>query len=397
MAKLKSRKHQEEVFLDDVQPSGNNGRLKVRLILFTVIFALIASGVFLYGLNKHWWFYDGSVDYIDTSEVAESETSEISFEYGKYNDVIAYGDSIVRYSNQKLEWIDEDGSVISSSEDTLQNPIYKGNGDYFIVGEKDNTRVYLYKNNSLEWKVNIDGKVINVDVNDSGFVTVVKSYPGYKTACDIYDPKGNCLSSIMRAETKIINAIVMNSNESVAFIEIDTYGANVLSNVICMDFKGQEIYSKEYSNVILFKIRTLENDRCAVVGSNCLSILAADGEQLTYIKYNNIVGMEKLSDGAIAVAGVPKEDIDAEGTIVEIFTSTGVLRARYDFATNINSIDAGNGAIAINSGKKLIVIDDAGNVVGGCTLDREIMNMRFMSKKRILISSSDRGIFCKYK
>lgn len=376
---------------------GRRKKKKLRSYLTgLIVICVLITVVFLYGSKQGWWLFSNEIKHIDNNNLTDTVKSSFPIEYGMYNNVFAYNGLMVRYDND-LEWIDDKGEMLEKSEEDIKDPMFKSCGQYLAVAETKGRMVRLFSDKVELWSANVEGDILNVDVNANGYVAVVMNYTGYKSAVEVFDVKGKpCLLSA-KESGKIINACVMEDNKQIVLNITDISGGSIESTIEYMDMSGKTLSSVKTQNEIMYKVRALSGYKSVAAGANQVVVSGSSGKDTVRKKYSNIIGMEKINDDFFAVAAIPSmEDSKNAGTIIEVIDKNGNTKSRFELATTIRTITAGYSTIAVQSGKKLTILNLSGDIIGGCDLSREIMGVHYMSKSSVLVTLSDKGIICNY-
>lgn len=118
---------------------------------------------------------------------------------------------------------------------SLKNAVTATAGDYCIIGEKDDSNVYMINANAKIWELDIEGTILDVSVNKNGYAAIIYKQVGYKSLIKVIKPDGEELFTTYLASTYALDVEVSNDNKILAIAELDTDGVNVESSVELID------------------------------------------------------------------------------------------------------------------------------------------------------------------
>lgn len=132
---------------------------------------------------------------------------------------------------------------------SLKNAVTATAGDYCIIGEKDDSNVYMINANAKIWELDIEGTILDVSVNKNGYAAIIYKQVGYKSLIKVIKPDGEELFTTYLASTYALDVEVSNDNKILAIAELDTDGVNVESSVELIDMS--DLVSKNSKKIPL--------------------------------------------------------------------------------------------------------------------------------------------------
>ena len=211
----------------DEQNVPKKKNLFLRFLAFLVTLALVAGAIFLIAnrdkLNldslKRWFTYRS----LERSDTGQAE----SFSYsGSSSDVFAaLGDDLLVCSVGGVRLYS--GGGVCYVEDTimLENPAAEVSGSSAAVYSVGGNAVYLYRDRARYGALtDLDGKLLSVRLNSSGWLAVITRESGYKAVIAIYNDKLEKRMAFRLSSAFVTDAVVTEDCKSLAAVFIGQDG-----------------------------------------------------------------------------------------------------------------------------------------------------------------------------
>lgn len=358
------------------------------IIVILIIVFCFAKNVFFFGtLSK-----DITFDSID--DVSSLENN-ILMNVENPDHIYGFNGNILKWQTRQIVWLDKNGNQTKVSDGEINQPIFDSSNKYLVVAEKGQSYISVYKNSSLLWSDELDGEIYNVSVNQKGYVCVLRSYVGYKSALEVYNPTGARVFYTCKAHNKIISAQVSDDSKQVLIHSVVLSGVDVVSHIELLDMSGQTVASYELDQVC-FAAKYINSNKIMIVDDN--SLLFMNDKLEVYSEKNNLTISDVviMDNNMIAVLGdeVNKSDEFSERTIM-IFNIKGQLIRELHLENNVTAISEAGNNVAINFGNMFIVVSDKGNIKGGCKTERNIQRIKLINNSYIAALTGDKAYICK--
>ena len=191
-------------------------------------------------------------------EILQGDTAVIEFNSENSENVYAFNKYVVILENKQLKINNALGEEITSITTDINNPIFNAKGKYLAVAEKDGESVYLIENNKVVWNTNIEGKVVDIKINENGYVGVIISDISYKNIIDIYNPEGKSLLKTYVATNKVVDISISENNQYLAIAEVDISGVLIQSSIRVIDIiKAKNDADNSISNIYMAEVGKL--------------------------------------------------------------------------------------------------------------------------------------------
>ncbi|MEI6602464.1 MAG: DUF5711 family protein [Clostridia bacterium] len=370
-------------------------RKKVLLIiLITCVIGVVALTTF--GFIMRWWSFGNNLIKINTMIETNSKVKEFPLAYGTQNNLVCAGGFIVLENEGFLEWRDQLGTVVKKSETKMNAPMIKGNRDYIVVAENKGRKIEVYNKQSLLWKAEIDENILNVDVNQNGFVCLVRSYAGYRSAVEVYNETGTKLFSAFRANNLIKNAFVLPNNKTTVVNSMNTNGCALETLVEYLGQDGKKINQLSYDNAMILKAQGLNDEQTFLASAKQVILVGGNGKQLFKRNYGMVQSVSTYNADMLAISAIPQVANASVPRNIEFVNSRNEIQNTLEFPSSIKSMIAMEDAVIVNLGRKVIVLNRHGQILGGTVLNSEVMGIRFLEKGKALVTLSDRAVICSY-
>jgi len=363
-------------------------------ILITCVIGVAAMVMF--GFVMRWWSFGNNVIKMNTKIETNTKVKEFPLTYGNQSNLICAGGFIVLENDGFLEWRNQLGEVVKKSETKMNAPIIKGNRDYFVVAENRGRKIEVYNKQSLLWKTEIDENISNVDVNQNGFVCLVRSYAGYRSAVEVYNNSGVKLYSAFRANNLITNAFVLPNNTATVVNSMNTTGCALGTLVEYLGMDGKTINQLSYDNTIVLKAQAVNEKETFVASAKQVTLIGANGKQLFKRSYGKVQSVAAYNADTLAISAIPQVANASEPRNIEFVNTRNETQNTLEFPSQIKSMIAMEDAVIVNFGRKVIIVNRHGQILGGTVLSSEVMGIRFLEKGKALITLSDRAVICSY-
>ena len=310
-------------------------------------------------------------------DIEESNLPQIELDNNQNSYIYTYGNYVVKLEENTLYTYDKSGNKINETNITISNPIFKSNDNYLLIADKGSTKLYLLYDNAIQWEKDVEGDILQTDVSKDGMVGIILTGTAYKSVIVLYSNRGEEYFKSFLSTANATDLTISEDGEKIAFIEINTDSARVLSKVKVISIEKAknsptEAITDTYnldSGVLLTKIKYNKNK---VV---CLSD-------------NGVYGFENGETTQIIETGNNTFiDINLEGNVVSIQegengkfeinitnTSTSSVNT-YEVSDTIKRLYCSGNTIALDAGNKVEFINNIGWLVKKLRITQNIKDI----------------------
>ena len=345
----------------------NKRKLTIAIVIIILLIITITFSV-LYVCNSK--FRNWADIHILMKTISQGSLSSIDIDSNENISIYAYDRYIALLNNNKLDLYNSSAKKVETLDININNPLFKSNGKYLVLAEKEKQKIYLISETKVLWNTDVDGIISRIDVNENGYVSVVCSGTTYKSVIIVFNQSGEQLLKTYIPNNSIIDSVISSDNKYLSFAEIDTSGTLIKSIVKTISIKDAQS-SSENSSVYTYQMPTnslIVNLKYQ--GSKNLICMCNDGinvlvdgkiEQLMNFEgennytfsgidlINNIYKIEEISDG-----------IENQYSQIK-FINTGTKKINTYSIDSIakNTTSAGD-CVAVNLGTEIYFINTKG-------------------------------------
>lgn len=366
----------------------------VSIIAFLLLLTIILVIVYCNNASFRKWTDKN----ILLKEVEQGDTASIEYNGDKNSNVYAYDKYIVILENKVLKIYDTIGAEVASIKTEINNPIFDTAGKYLVVAEENGENIYLISGRKMLWSTEVEGKIIESQVNENGYVGIVISDISYKNIVDIYDLNGKSLFKTYVATNKVVDISISKNNQYLAIAEVDISGVMLQSSIRVISMEkartdpGNSIINVYHSDVgkLIMNIEYQNKDR----------ILCMYNDSIEIVENEKINTLTKLDNPKITFATIELKNNVATVEEKEIDKYTGmssvlIMRVptpkikKYETEEIAKDIYTYENAIALNFGTDLHIINTNGWLMKKYRSSQEI-NKIVMSNKVVGIIYRDK-------
>lgn len=255
----------DEEFVDQLETHRRNKRIR-RVILILIALVILVS----------YFIYQKIRVYKDVKVV-----SSVEIQNGFGSKYVSSGDMIVKYSEDGVSYLDKKQAIWNQAFE-MKSPIVDTCGDYVVVAEQGGTEIYLFDEKGLVNKTESNFPIVKVEVAKQGVVAMIleDSHTNY---IDLIDKEGK---QLVTSKTELasngypLDFSISDDGTKLAVSYLYVSGGVMQSKVLFYNFSdvGQNEVDRmvggfnQYSSTIVPTVKFLNNDVCACVGDNILTI-----------------------------------------------------------------------------------------------------------------------------
>jgi len=215
-----------------------------RIVLVTMlIFFLGLTLVSLYFINPE--FQANMDEYVFRKNKESEDLIAITLDSSKNPEVIAYNGTLSVLAENNLKIYNAVGNVSGEIALKINDPIYETDGKYLMIGEKNQSKIYLVDSSNIAWEKEIDGNISRVEVNKNGYSAIVITGTSYKSIIAVFDKEGKELFRIYLSTTSVVDIDLSEDNKYLGIAEIDTTGTQIQSIIKMVEIEKAQTTPKE--------------------------------------------------------------------------------------------------------------------------------------------------------
>lgn len=221
-----------------------NINIKFLIILLITIVIIVATAILYIENEEVRNFFDKN---ILNKEVSKDDLISIDKSTSNNDNIYAYDNKIVILNQNNLEIYNKFGKQEKNLEVEISTPIFKSNGKYLYIAEREGKSLYLISGNNIVWQKDLEGNIANICVNKNGYVAVHLRGTTYKSVI-VFDNTGSEILTKYLSSTVVSDIALSNNNEELAIAKIDYSGITIKSIIEIIDLNKAETIKSHEAN-----------------------------------------------------------------------------------------------------------------------------------------------------
>ena len=367
-------------------------RKKIIIVAIILLIVALVVGISLYISEKQ--VRDWVDEHVLRKNITEQDLPVISLNTDKANQVYVYSKYIAVLNNKTIKLYNGFGEEVTSIDIDINTALFDSNKKYLAIAEDGGDKVCLLLDKTYLWSNSIEGEILQVHVNQNGYVVVVTTDSAHKSIVTLLNPSGKKLFKRYFSSTRIIDASISMDNKYIALGELDTTGSNIQSNINIISIENAQTdpentiiytYNAESGNLIV-NVEYQDKGQIACLYDKTIEIINNE-ESKELIKSENQVNtfMAINFNNHVVYAEEENSGLFNANTNVKIIDTSNneeKLLVLEDLAKEINSKDS---ILEINFGTEMYFYDTNGWLVKRYTSNKEITNVEFSSNLAAIV------------
>lgn len=371
-------------------PNGNKNSKRVNksrcaIVATMVILIIVAIVVFSMYIGDEEFRKKIDMDILKKEITSDSESLiSIGLDGNENQYICAYNKYIAILSKNILKNYNKNGKVESENSIHISNPIFESAGRFLCIAEKDGEEIYLMNETKVEWKKEVDGKIVSVSVNKNGYVAVIVTpQTTYKSVIICISPEGNELFTTFLSKTIAIDTTISNNNKYLAIVETDISGTLIKSNIKIISIEKAKkqteeaiIYTyEEEPGSILSSIQYKDNENLiCMFNDKIICINNFQSQELEEIDAKEVQFVDINVENSYIIAN-EKSSILNQNTEIIIKNLSNQKQSVYTVENQVEAIKTAYKKIVAISRNELYFINNTGSLIKKYTTTKKIKNV----------------------
>jgi hypothetical protein len=313
-------------------------------------------------------------------------------------DFIIQNQTIIKYTKDYIKGIGKNGDELWAVQLNTSNPMVKVSDSGILVADIGGKDIYVVKSKEINWNKKLDDNIINADMNDKGYVTIVHEAKGYRNAVTEFNSQGKKCFTRYINETNVLSAKASSSGDKVIISSVDTNGVTVDTNIEFTDKLGNPLSKAVKKDSIMPCVDFMGKDYVLAAGNSLLTLYDDNYKEKWNMDFNNseiysaIVVAGKYA--AAAVGGEGQNGSAADTISIKIIDTDGKTVGEYKVNSEVKGIYSYGKSIAINTGRQVLFINISGELIKKFDSQNDITKVCFFdSSEAMIVSKADIEIF----
>ncbi len=357
------------------------------LLIFGI--ALVAFTVYLKsaGYDFSSFKIKDAITFIEKNKAKSIVASEISLSQDGSVDCKLYKSYIVVLSRDGIKWYNKNGKLLQENAFTLSKPIIRCSDKYMAVADVSGRDVYLYKDKTLLWTRKLDNQIINVNVSNDGYCTVVTQSTEYKSSVQVIDINGADKYTKLCAEDIVIDAKTIHKGQSVLINKIVTNGVKAGSRLEFNDIYEEKPYASINVTDSIIPILFSNGETEIAAGQNLIMFLDKQGKEVWRKSADSLFCVAPNSRKYIIVAGKFNNASGKTKQQVLVLNTEGEEVYSFDQPENVAGIHLYGDRIALKTKKSVYLYTLSGKQLGQYSSRNEIKDAYLVGNREAIVIS----------
>ena len=356
-------------------------KITILIIILLIVLALISCIIIYYNKIEFRQWCDENVW---RKEISDEKVKSIDLDGEDNTQVCGYEKYICIFRKKNLEFYNKLGTQVGKLELDINEAVFVTSGRYMAICEKDGSKLYLICGKEKLYENEIEGNISQINVSNSGYVSIVISNTSYKTVVDLFDKSGKEIFKTNLVSSRVVDVSISQDSKYLAIAEIDLSGILIQSSIqiISMDLaksKPEEAMIYKYESTtgkMIMNIEYQEQNQLLCMYSDGISVLKEkENTNLAEFENSNSEFMTIDLSNRIAIIDENSTGEYTADTSVRIINPTTKKEKNYITKNIAKSIKTSNNKIALNFGTELHIIDKNGILLKRYKSNTEINNI----------------------
>lgn len=375
-----------EDFLKEPQPKKINIKKVISLVILILILIVIIVLICLYTENEV--FRKWADIEILHKEVQQGNTVNIEINQEKVQ-IFAVDKYIVTLQDKKLTFYNNLGTNVGEISVEISNAIADVAGKYFIIAETNGKKIYVISDRKVVWEKETEGEILQIKINENGYVGIVTSDISYKNIVTLYDSFGKQVLRTYLATNKIADISISKNNQHLAIAEVDASGILIQSKIKIIsveEAKKDANNSIEYTynadiNKLILNIEYQNKERLVCMYKDGIDVIEnKQNRTIANFQQKNITFSSiQLNDSIMGIEENTLGDYNYI-SVVYIKNITTEKDKKYSVEKVAKNIYSFENVIGLNLGTELHIINRNGWLIKKYVAEQEINNVVISNK-----------------
>lgn len=329
-------------------------RLSGRFAVFITVLLFVCTVIFLN--NK---FSSGSLRrisyWIFNGVRGDATEASISFDANEYNRFAVLNGNLCIISPEELSAYKLSGSAILSKPVLLRSPAVSSSNSRFIAYDLGGVNFYVANSKKLLYSGTTEDKILNVNMNKSGFFSIVTDAPDSKSLVTIYNPDFKSIYKFHSSEKYVFDAAVSPDGKSAAIITYGTTEGSFESTLALAKTNADGFYSTvSLGNSMPLKVSYHSDSKISVICNDRTLLYSTNGNLVAEISHNELP-VKAFSQSGGKLTSVLLDNYQNGGNTRLILIKNNGESLSVDLPEDVYSLSSAGNYTAVQFSDKCIV------------------------------------------
>ncbi len=365
----------------------------VSVISFLLLLALISVTAFIVYLKSAGYDFstmsvkDAVAFLKDKSNNKNATSTEITFSQDGSVDCKLYSNYTVILSQDSIKWFDQKGKILQENALTLARPALRISEKYMAVADISGRDIFFYKGKKQLWSKKLDNQIINVDVSDDGYCTVVTQSKEFKSAVQVIDINGLEKYTKLCAEDIVVSAKSIHDGEDVFINKLSTGSVKTGTRLEFNNIYDEKPFASVNIADTIIPLALTQGDNILAVGQNLLLYLDKQGKEVWRKSAESIFCVVPEIEKYIVVAGKFSGEGEGAGQQVLVLDKKGDTIYNFEQPENIIGMDTFGSRVLLRTQRSVYLYSIKGKKLGHYSSRNELKDAYLVGDNEVVVVS----------
>ncbi len=365
----------------------------VSVITFLLLLIAISTTAFIvYLKNSGYDFSTMSVkDAVaflkDKSNSKKTASTEITFSQDGNVDCKLYAGFTVILSQDSIRWYDGKGKLLQENALTMARPVLRMSDKYMVVADISGRDMFFYKGKKQLWSKKLDNQIINLDVSDDGYCTVVTQSKDFKSAVQVIDINGLEKYTKLCAEDIVVSAKSIHGGDDVFINKLTTDTVKTGTKLEFNNIYDEKPFASVNITDTIIPLALTQGDNIVAVGQNVILYLDKQGKEVWRKNAESIFCVVPKVDKYIVVAGKFATEGGTAGQKIIVLDKKGNVLYSFEQPENIIGMDIRGGRLLLRTQRSVYLYSIKGEKLGQYSARNELKDAYLVGDNEVTVVS----------
>ncbi len=365
----------------------------VSVISFLLLLALISATAFIVYLKSVGYDFstmsvkDAVAFLKDKSNNRNATSTEITFSQDGSVDCKLYSNYTVILSQDSIKWFDRNGRLLQENALTLARPALRLSEKYMAVADISGRDIFFYKGKKQLWSKKLDNQIINVDVSDDGYCTVVTQSKEFKSAVQVIDINGLEKYTKLCAEDIVVSAKCIHDGEDVFINKLSTGSVKTGTRLEFNNIYDEKPFASVNIADTIIPLTLTQGDNILAVGQNLLLYLDKQGKEVWRKSAESIFCVVPKIEKYIVVTGKFSGEGEGAGQQVLVLDKKGNTIYNFEQPENIIGMDTYGSRVLLRTQRSVYLYSIKGKKLGHYSSRNELKDAYLVGDNEVVVVS----------
>ncbi len=339
--------------------------------IITMAFAVYLKSI---GYDFKDFSMEKALDYAQSYSKAEtgSGAADISFSQDGSVDFKVYRGNIILLSQDGVKWYDKKGKLLQEVSLTMTRPVIRSSKKYMAVVDISGRDICMFKDKTQLWSRKLDNQIINAEVSEEGYCTVVTQSKEFKSAVLVIDANGADKYTKLCAEDMVLGTKTLNDSENIIINKVNTKGIKAGTQFEFNNFYDEKPYAVIDIADNVFPVLQSIGGNTAAIGQTLILFMDKQGKELWRKSAQSVFCTALSSSKYVIVAGKFNDTSGASSQKVLVLNQKGEEVYSFEQPENISGMSVYGDRLALRTQRSIYLYSLKGEKLGHYIAKNEI-------------------------